>query len=1297
MSLRSPRFRPVAFVAVLALLATLSFGSAGSAEAAVTGITVTGPATAPVNSDMTYIVQLTCDAAGCPATTITVPIPAHTQYRSSSVPGATATATTVTLPVGNLAASSVTEYQVVFRDTDFQQSTYPSPASIAISGVQATSGGTTFTQSGAVTTTITGTHTATTTKVHAEVAGSHNRTVDWTISVAVPDLSNDTGVWALAATRVVDDFPVGATVVISTGWTCTGGPATGTQCIYAGGASGGGGTTLPTLEVTYPSPTFAAGYTPTNTAKVYGMQFGGDPTTFDPSNPTPAGGPWFALPNSNTEIADPVFAGNPATTPGALAAKTLNGGGAVPNGVTVPYVLKSSVTGAAQDSMTVVDDLSGVSDHFLVTELDQTLSPALQAVNPTGVYTFTLSNGSTVTKTEKLSGTRLYIGKSSDTLASPGLSSIVTVPAGTHVTKVTIKYFVDNGSGSPVPNGLPAGSTVTQNIEGVVSYANLSTGATPASAPTLHNCMTETVLPAALTDPTDAISSSCAPDSPVIDGLPVGGVNFAGTVTAGTSPTLSYEMINNEPTRTINGLTSYIVLPPGIFLDTSRPVTAQFPVLSSSVSKTLPDGRQVIAVNFGALPPINNYTAGAPLTLNGSNFAFPVNVPLIVSAAAYNPPASDSAPAPNYTAATPATLATFGNQYLPQRGAAADVYDVNGNGNATEILPEETNAIRVLASGSLIGSELSAASAAGPFSPSTTVPAGSPAVLRQVITNLLPNPTDNVRIYDTLPAAGDAEGSTFTPVLTGPPTGVPAGWTVAYSTSSNPCTAPADPNPAGCTGGYTFAPVSAADFASVKSIRLNGPSLAQNGNATVNYPISVPGTTQNGQVAVDSFVMYGTSNGSAFGPVNTTAARVIASVAANGQIGNLVFDDRNGDGIHQAGEPGLAGVVVTVKNAAGATVYTTTTTASGAYEATGLPAGTYTVTFDASAVANHKPSPTGPGLDNLGAGPITVTLTGDGHGGTTSNNAVDFGATPISKLEIDKTVDAATAAHGDTLTYTVTVKNIGIVDLTNVAANDVLPAGVGYVSATGGGVYTAATSTVHWTIASLPVGATATYTVNAKVDPGTNAELLTNSFGVTTPSWFDPTTVDDPCAADATRSCATTAIGALGALQIDKTVDKARAVRGDTLTYIVTVKNIGSLAATDVSATDALPKGLAYKSSTGGGTLAGSTLSWTIASLAPGQSVSFQVVAVVDTSGTSAESLVNAFGVTNPAGFLPTTVLNACATDAPRSCATTTVADVVAAPLAFTGNDSRFQLLLALLLLAAGGALTLLGRRRATT
>ncbi len=64
-----------------------------------------------------------------------------------------------------------------------------------------------------------------------------------------------------------------------------------------------------------------------------------------------------------------------------------------------------------------------------------------------------------------------------------------------------------------------------------------------------------------------------------------------------------------------------------------------------------------------------------------------------------------------------------------------------------------------------------------------------------------------------------------------------------------------------------------------------------------------------------------------------------------GSISNLVFEDTNGDGIQDAGEPGVAGVTVTVRNSLGAVVATATTDANGEYIVEDLPADTYTVEF----------------------------------------------------------------------------------------------------------------------------------------------------------------------------------------------------------------------------------------------------------------------------------------------------------------------------------------------------------------
>jgi hypothetical protein len=68
-----------------------------------------------------------------------------------------------------------------------------------------------------------------------------------------------------------------------------------------------------------------------------------------------------------------------------------------------------------------------------------------------------------------------------------------------------------------------------------------------------------------------------------------------------------------------------------------------------------------------------------------------------------------------------------------------------------------------------------------------------------------------------------------------------------------------------------------------------------------------------------------------------------------GSVGNLVWNDLNGNGIQDAGEQGIGGVIVRLMNPNGTIAATTTTNASGVYQFTNILAGSYYIRFMPSA------------------------------------------------------------------------------------------------------------------------------------------------------------------------------------------------------------------------------------------------------------------------------------------------------------------------------------------------------------
>ncbi len=86
-------------------------------------------------------------------------------------------------------------------------------------------------------------------------------------------------------------------------------------------------------------------------------------------------------------------------------------------------------------------------------------------------------------------------------------------------------------------------------------------------------------------------------------------------------------------------------------------------------------------------------------------------------------------------------------------------------------------------------------------------------------------------------------------------------------------------------------------------------------------------------------------------PGATVNNNVDAGVFETAGVGDRVWDDLDGDGVQDPGEPGVGGVTVELLDAGGATIDSTTTAADGTYGFSGLTPGTYTLNFAAPSFA----------------------------------------------------------------------------------------------------------------------------------------------------------------------------------------------------------------------------------------------------------------------------------------------------------------------------------------------------------
>ena len=196
----------------------------------------------------------------------------------------------------------------------------------------------------------------------------------------------------------------------------------------------------------------------------------------------------------------------------------------------------------------------------------------------------------------------------------------------------------------------------------------------------------------------------------------------------------------------------------------------------------------------------------------------------------------------------------------------------------------------------------------------------------------------------------------------------------------------------------------------------------------------------------------------------------------------------------------------------------------------------------------------------------------------------------VPEITPDKTVDNENPNFGDNLTYTVTVKNEGNGNATDVIIVDNLGKGLEYVSSTGN--YDNKTNTIAWKV-DLASGETKTFTVVAKIVGYTD---VTNE--VTVGNKTSAVTVNIPEIIPA------------------KDVNNTTPNFGDKVEYTITVNNNANKDAKQVVIVDTLGKGLKFINASHNGKYDESTrtITWII-DLGAGESAVFSVNAAVEAYG----------------------------------------------------------------------------------
>jgi uncharacterized repeat protein (TIGR01451 family) len=254
-------------------------------------------------------------------------------------------------------------------------------------------------------------------------------------------------------------------------------------------------------------------------------------------------------------------------------------------------------------------------------------------------------------------------------------------------------------------------------------------------------------------------------------------------------------------------------------------------------------------------------------------------------------------------------------------------------------------------------------------------------------------------------------------------------------------------------------------------------------------------------------------------------------------------------------------------------------------------------------------------IDPAATGTMTNTVTVTPQGATeqtpADNTATDTDQlVPTVDLSVVKTDGSDTAVPGGITTYTITIRNTGPSSAAGVRLTDVFPPEIiealwTSLAAGGASGNSASGSGPIDDVLNLPPGASVIYTVVARISP-TARGLLVNTSELIVPPGVDENTPDD------NQSTDTDTLVPSADLAVAKTASPSPVRPGQTLTYTITVTNLGPSTVFGFQLTETLPPEFAAGSFTpSAGTYDPATGTWSGLTLAAGESVTLTVTGTV--------------------------------------------------------------------------------------